>query len=57
VVALEQVELLRGKIDGIFTPGLIFTALALSLGLGAAGGLYPALRAARMAPNAALRHE
>jgi putative ABC transport system permease protein len=57
VFVLEHMALLRGKIDGVFTPGLILAALGLSIGLGVAGGLYPALRAARMSPNAALRHE
>ncbi len=57
VRVLEHVELLRGKIDGLFTPGLVFAAFALAVLLGILGGLYPALRASRMSPNAALRHE
>lgn len=57
VLGLEQMVLLRGKIDGVFTPGLLVAALGLSVGLGAIGGIYPALRASRLAPNAALRHE
>ncbi len=36
---------------------LFFAALAASASLGGIGGLYPALRATRMNPAAALRHE
>jgi putative ABC transport system permease protein len=57
VVALEHAALLRGKIDGLFTPGLIFAAFALAVLLGVLGGLYPAMRASRLSPNVALRHE
>ena len=57
VRVLEHLALLRGKIDGLFTPGLIFAAFALAVMLGILGGLYPAMRASRMSPNAALRHE
>jgi len=57
VRVLEHMALLRGKIDGLFTPGLICAAFALAVALGVLGGLYPAMRASRMSPNAALRHE
>ena len=54
---LEQHDLLRGKIDGVFTSGLFAAALGLALGLGLLGGLHPAWRASRLSPAAALRHE
>jgi putative ABC transport system permease protein len=57
VSALEQVALLRSKIEGIFTPGLILSAIALSVVFGIVGGLYPALRAARLSPSVALRDQ
>ena len=57
VWALEHVALLRSKIEGLFTPGLILCAIGLSIVFGVIGGLYPAIRAARMSPAAALRHE
>jgi putative ABC transport system permease protein len=57
VWALEHMALLRSKIEGIFTPGLILSAIGLSIAFGVVGGLYPAIRAARMSPSAALRHE
>ncbi len=57
VLVLEHMALLRGKIDGVITPGLVLGALGLSILLGALGGLYPAFRASRMQPHAALRHE
>ena len=57
VWALEHVALLRSKIEGIFTPSLILSAIGLSILFGIVGGLYPAIRAARMSPSTALRHE
>jgi putative ABC transport system permease protein len=57
VWALEHVALLRSKIEGIFTPSLILSAIGLSIVFGIVGGLYPAIRAARMSPSVALRHE
>jgi putative ABC transport system permease protein len=36
--------------------GLAFVAIGLAILLGASGGTYPALRAARMEPSQALRH-
>ena len=57
VATLERLPLLRGKIDGLFTPGLVFAAFGLAVMLGVIGGLYPAMRASRLSPNAALRHE
>lgn len=56
VALLEQHALLRGKIEGLFTTGLLASALGLALGLGVLGGLHPAWRASRLAPAAALRH-
>jgi putative ABC transport system permease protein len=57
VAALEHVALLRSKIEGIFTPGLILSAIALSVVFGIIGGLYPALRASRLSPSVALRDQ
>ncbi|MCE2914737.1 MAG: ABC transporter permease [Rubrivivax sp.] len=57
VTVLEHHAMLRGKIDGLFTGGLFASALGLALGLGLLGGLYPAWRASRLVPAAALRHE
>jgi len=54
---LEQIELMRGKIDAIFSIPFFFAVLGLSVVLGILGGLYPALKASRLLPSNALRHE
>lgn len=54
---LEHLDLMRGKIDAVFPLPFLFAVLGLSLLLGVAGGLYPALKAARMLPSQALRQE
>ncbi len=54
---LEHMELMRGKIDAVFTARFLLAVLGLSVILGIAGGIYPALRAARLQPSQALRQE
>lgn len=54
-MGLAQHELLRGRIDPIFTPALLLAVMGFTLVTGAAGGAYPAWRAARLSPAAALR--
>jgi len=54
-LALAQLELLRGRIDPVFTPTLLAASIGLALAIGAAGGAYPAWRAVRLSPAAALR--
>jgi putative ABC transport system permease protein len=54
---LEHLELMRGKIDAVFTAPFLLAVLGLSVVLGIAGGLYPALKAARLLPSHALRQE
>jgi len=54
---LEHIELMRGKIDAIFSIPFFFAVLGLSVLLGICGGFYPAFKAARLLPSAALRHE
>jgi len=56
-VGLEHMDLMRGKIDATFSPLFLAGVLALSALLGLAGGLLPALKAARTLPAHALRHE
>jgi putative ABC transport system permease protein len=54
---LEHVELMRGKIDAVFSIPFMFGVLGLSVILGICGGIYPALKAARLQPSNALRQE
>jgi putative ABC transport system permease protein len=54
---LEQIELMRGKIDAVFSVGFLISVLALSVILGVLGGLYPAIKASRLLPSHALRQE
>lgn len=54
-LALAQHELLRGRIDPIITPTLLLAVIGFTLATGAVGGAYPAWRAARLSPAAALR--
>jgi putative ABC transport system permease protein len=57
VKLLEKTPLLHGKIEGEFSIFLFALALSISIGLGALGGLYPAIRGSRMHPSEALRYE
>ncbi|MBK9160556.1 MAG: ABC transporter permease [Nitrosomonadales bacterium] len=54
---LEHVELMRGKIDAVFPLPFLAGVLGLSAALGICGGLYPAIKAARLLPSHALRQE
>jgi len=56
-IGLEHTELMRGKIDAIFSFPFCVAVLGLSLFLGIGGGIYPARMAARLSPADALRHE
>lgn len=57
VELLEATPLLEGKIEGESGVLLFGLALAIAIGLGVMGGLYPAYRGSRMRPSDALRHE
>lgn len=54
---LEHIELMRGKIDAIFSIPFFASVLGLSVLLGILGGFYPAFKASRLLPSVALRHE
>jgi putative ABC transport system permease protein len=54
---LAAVPSVGGFVETVFTPVLFAQALAVSLVLGAFGGLYPAWRATRLRPVEALRYE
>jgi len=57
VKLLQVTPFMRGKIEGEISPGLFALALAVALGLGALGGLYPAYRGSKLEPSEALRYE
>jgi putative ABC transport system permease protein len=57
VLLFARSSLLRGKIEPDFGVPLFALAIGIAVVLGAAGGIYPAWRAARMRPIEALRHE
>jgi putative ABC transport system permease protein len=55
--SLEHLDLLRGKIDAVFSAPFLMAVLGLSVLLGIGGGLYPALKASRLLPAHALWQE
>ena len=57
VKVVQATPLLRGRIDGEFSPRLFGMAFLIAIALGVIGGLYPAYRASRMRPGDAMRHE
>jgi putative ABC transport system permease protein len=56
-VGLEHIELMRGKIDAVFSLPFLCSVLGLSVLLGVLGGIYPAIKAANLQPSQALRQE
>ena len=55
--ALERLPSLRGILNPSYTADVFWRALYTAAGIGFFGALYPALRAALVAPLEALRHE
>lgn len=47
----------RGLISPVYAPDLFVQAVIIALGVGLAGGLYPAYRASKISPQEALRYE
>jgi putative ABC transport system permease protein len=56
-LGLEHLDIMRGKIDAVFSGQFLVVVLSLSVTLGLAGGIYPALKAANLLPAHALRQE
>lgn len=57
VQILQEVESLRGVLEPEYTGAVFARALSTAIGIGFLGAIYPALRAALLAPLEALRHE
>jgi putative ABC transport system permease protein len=47
----------HATVHAAITPGTILVAAGLSVAIGIGFGLYPALRASRLSPIEAIRHE
>lgn len=54
---LEHLDLLRGKIDAVYSAPFFLAVLGLAILIGLMGGCYPAFHASRLRPAQALRHE
>lgn len=57
VSTLNQIPALVGMFDNTLTPALFAQGMMIALFLGAAGGIYPAWRAAQLQPVEAMRYE
>jgi putative ABC transport system permease protein len=57
VFALTRVPMVNGLIEGRVSPVMVLYGFLLAIAVGLLGGIFPARRAARMLPTAALRHE
>lgn len=57
VMLLGKVPMWGGLLAGSFKPMIFVQGAAVALGLGAVGGIYPALRATQFQPAEALRYE
>ena len=57
VDALLLLPWVKGLIAPAYSTPLFLQSLGIALGVGFLGGLYPAYRASRIAPTAALRYE
>lgn len=54
---LSRLPIAAGYVEGSVAPSVMATGFYIALVVGLAGGLYPALRGARLLPTEALRHE
>jgi putative ABC transport system permease protein len=58
LVRLHQaVPVMKGKIEGEIRPELFAAVIGMALALGILGGIYPAVRGARLLPTEAIRRE
>ena len=57
VALISQLPLVVGLIPGMISWSVIVQGLCLGLLVGSLAGIYPAIRAARMTPTEAIRHD
>jgi putative ABC transport system permease protein len=57
IKVLAKLPIANSFVEGSVSPWLMLYGQALAIGVGLLGGAIPALRAARMLPNSALRYE
>ena len=55
--ALTQFPQVNGFVEGGIAPTVVAEGLGITLAIGLLGGLYPAVRAARLLPTEAIRHD
>jgi len=57
IKGIQLVPVVRGKLEGEVTWTLFFASMAVALGVGILGGLYPAILGSRLLPSEAIRRE
>lgn len=57
VKGVASIPIVKSFLKPVFTNKIFIRAFVVAVGVGLFGGIFPAIRAARLSPNEALRHE